>query len=80
MKWYSFGLLSLFVCTLSGLLGWYVGAHNSVWPAAAVAIVVVPFCVMCNTPAFKRQFSSFHAKDFRHGMLLIVCGVIYGSW
>ena len=39
MKWYNFGPLSFLVCTLSGLLGWYIGGLEKPYLACAVVVL-----------------------------------------
>ena len=69
MKWYYFGLLSLVVCILTGLLGWYIGGLESevggveskLLASVVVAIVCVAFGVASCSRDFRRKFPDFTA-------------------
>ena len=76
MKWYYIGLLSLLVCTLTGLLGWYIGGlENKFWPSAAVAIVCVALSVISFSRDFRRKFPDFAA----YTVLCFFSVVIYAA-
>ena len=77
MKWYHFGLLSLLVCTFSGLFGWYLGGlENRAFVSSCVTIAAVTFAVICQTTAFKRKFPVFYSNA-RYITLYILGGLSY---
>ena len=64
MKWHNFGLLLLVACTLSGLLGWYIGGlENKFFGAAAVVIVCVASCAICLFTDIRRKFPAYSLID-----------------
>ena len=77
MKWYYFGPLSLFLCALSGLLGWFIGGHDNPNPlCGSVVVVVAAAAAMCSSTDFKRRFPNFNS-NVGYTILFISCGVIY---
>jgi hypothetical protein len=83
MKWYYFGLLSLLVCTFSGLLGWYIigGLENLNRACVAVVMAAVAYWVMSASmdfKNFKRQFS-YLTSNVHYTILHILCALIYAT-
>lgn len=75
MKWYYMGLLSLLVCTLSGLLGWYIGSlENSPFWVGCVGILAI----MCHTKFLIKQFPVFYSNA-GYIVLYMLAGSIYAA-
>lgn len=73
MKWYYLGLLSLFGCTLTGLLGWYIGGlENKFFAAAAVGIVFAVSSAIEFFTDLRRKFPTY-------SLIYLSCIVAYGA-
>ena len=79
MKWYYFGLLSLVVCILCALWGWYIGGSDH-FPQLAGAMAAA-LCLIFLIPGpkiFRRVFPDFSPK-VRHKILCILGGILYAA-
>ena len=77
MKWYNFAPLSLLVCTLSALLGWYVGGSDQM--QLLTGLIAVGICLIVGKYGqriFRRIFPHFK-PNIRYSMLSISAIIIY---